>query len=332
MKQRNRFFKALVLGLACCSLLVVFSVSAFAADDAYPSKPVRFIIPWPPGGGVDSVGRLMVPGLSERLGRQVIVENRGGSAGLIGLEAAAKSAPDGYTITILNDSYAFPPAFGEKMPFDPLKAFAPIGQIARGDNVLVTHPDVQAKTVQEFIALLKQKPGQMNCVTSGLAAVSHMVAEVFKVRTGTDFRILHFQGGSPALIDLMGGHSHFGFLSVSNAKSNAEAGKLRILAVMGSSRSNLMPEVPTFAEAGGPGMEVDGWFGLAAPAGTPQPIIDRLSRELREVLAVEELKTRFLKTGAEIQYSSPQAFGDRLVREIALWTDVVKAAGLKLER
>jgi len=312
-------------------VLVVFSVSAFAAD-AYPSKPVRFIIPWPPGGAVDIVGRLVVPGLSERLGRTVVVENRAGAGGVMGLETVAKSEPDGYTISIISDSYAFNPALGEKLPFDPVKAFIPIGQIGRGANVLVVHPDVPAKNMQEFLALLKQKPGQVICAASGNASVSHMNAEMFKVKTGSDFKIVQFKGSGEALIDLLGGHSHFSFISLLNAMSNAQAGKLRILATVGSKRSSLLPDIPTISEGGGPAMAVNNWWGLVAPAGTPQPVIDRLSQALREVLAAEETQKMFLKTGAEAEYGSPKELGDALVAEIAAWTEVVRAAGIKIER
>jgi tripartite-type tricarboxylate transporter receptor subunit TctC len=310
---------------------MVFTVSAFAAADTYPSKPVKFIIPWPPGGAVDIVGRLIVPGLSERLGQTVVVDNRGGAGGTMGLEAVARSAPDGYTISIISDSYAFKPALGEKLPFDPVKAFVPIGQIGRGYNVLVVHPSVPAKNVKEFVALLKQKSREMLCVASGNASVSHMNAEMFKLKTGIDFKIVQFKGAGPALVDLLGGHSHFAFLSLLNAMSNAKTGKLRILATVGSKRSSLMPEVPTIAEAGVPGMAVNNWWGLVVPAGTPQPIVEKLSREVKEVLGMEETKKQFLKTGAEADYGSPKELSETLTAEIAAWTQVVKAANIKIE-
>ncbi|MCL2669381.1 MAG: tripartite tricarboxylate transporter substrate binding protein [Syntrophaceae bacterium] len=328
MKRKNGF-RAFVLGFACCSLLMVFSASAFAAD-VFPNKPIRFIIPWPAGGAQDIAGRLVVQGLSERLGQQVIVENRGGDGGTIGFEVMTRSAPDGYTISIISDSHAFKPAFGEKLPFDPVKSFAPIGQLGRGWNVLAVHPSVPANNVKEFIALLKEKPGQLICAASGNASVSHMNSEMFKMKTGTDYKILQFQGGGPSLIDLLGGHSNFGFISLSAARTNAESGKLRLLAVMGSARSPLLPGVPIISEDNGPDVKVDNWWGLVAPTGTPQPIIDRISQALKETLDDPKTKETFLKAGCEAYYSGPQEVGERVVREIASWTEVVKAAGIKM--
>ncbi|MCL2669430.1 MAG: tripartite tricarboxylate transporter substrate binding protein [Syntrophaceae bacterium] len=330
MKQRNRFFRALVPAFVCCSMLMVFSASAFAAD-AYPSKPVRFIVPGAAAGPQDIISRLVAPGLSERLGRQVVVENHAGGGGVTGLEMVARSAPDGYTLANISESLLFKPALGEKLPFDPVKSFAPIGLMGRGYNVLAVHPSVPAKNVQEFVALLKQKPGELICIGAGRGGVSHMVAEMFKMKTGTDFKIVQFQGSGPGTTDLLGGHSQFGFISLMNAMPHAQSGKLRILAVMGSARSPLAPEVPMISENNGPGVAVNNWWGLVAPAGTPQPVLDRLSRELREVLTAEETKKLYLKTGAEAVYGSAQELGDTIVREIAAWTEVVKAAGITID-
>jgi len=312
-------------------MLMVFSVSAFAAD-AYPSKSIRLVVGFAAGSTPDIIARLVTPGLSERLGRQVVVENRAGDGGTIGAEVVARSAPDGYTIGTISDSFLFKPALGEKLPFDTVKAFTPISLLGFGWNVLAVHPSVPAKNVQEFIALLKQKPGELICMASGNASVSHMVSELFKLKTGTNFKTLQFQGSGPGVIDLVGGHCHFGFISLTTAKSNADAGKLRLLAVMGSERSPLTPDVPIISEVGVPGVMVDNWWGLVAPSGLPQPILDRLGRDLKVVLEDPKTKEAFLKAAAVPVYNTPKELGDYIVSEIAQWTDVAKAAGMKIER
>ena len=225
MKQRN-WFRGFVLGCVCCLMLTVFSASAWAAADAYPSKPIRLVLALAPGSGTESFTRVVLSELSKRLGQPMIVEHRAGASGVVGLEAAAKSAPDGYTIVLIEDSHIFLPAFGEKLPYDLLKSFTSIGQLGRGYNVLTISPSVPAKNVMELVSLLKEKPGQMLCVASAPGGISHMVAEMFKVKTGTNFKIVHFQGGAQATTDLLGGHSHFGFLGLMNTMTLAQTGKL----------------------------------------------------------------------------------------------------------
>lgn len=331
MKHRSGFFRTFALGLACGSLLMVFSVSAFAAAaDNFPSKPVRFIVPWPPGGAVDIIARLVAPRLSEKLGKPVVIDNRGGAGGTLGLEAAAKSDPDGYTVSIISDSYAYKPAL-EKLPFDPVKAFAPIGHLATGTNVLVVHSSVPAKNVKEFIALLKQKPGQMICAASGNASVSHLTAELFKLKSGTDFKVVQFKGSGPALVDLLGGHSQFSFFSLLVAQAESKTGKIRILGTSGSKRTPLMPELPTIAEAGVPGHDAPNWWGMVAPAGTPQPIIDKLSQALKAALSTPEAEKQFWAQGADADYKGPKELGALLESEIAKWTQVIKTANIKVE-
>jgi tripartite-type tricarboxylate transporter receptor subunit TctC len=332
MKDRSRFFKTFLLGLAGCSVFMFFSATAFAAADTYPSKPVKLIIPWPPGGAVDIIGRLLVPFLSEQLGKPVVVDNRGGAGGTLGLAMAAKADPDGYTLTMISDSYAYKPALGEQLPFHPVKAWTPIAQIAVGANVLTINPTVvPAKNVKEFIALLKQKPGQLICGASGNASVSHMTAELFKMKSGTDFKIVQFKGSGPAFVDLMGGHSHFSFLSLLVAKAEAQTGRLRILGTSGSKRTALMPELPTVAEAGVAGHDAPNWWGLVAPAGTPQPIVDKLSQAVKAALATPQAEKQFLAAGADADYKGPKELGAALDAEIIKWTQVVKEANIKIE-
>jgi len=311
-------------------MLMVFSASAFAAD-TYPTKPIRLIANVAPGSVVDMISRLVVPGMSERLGVSVVVENHGGGGGVSGLEMVARSAPDGYMIATISDSFLFKPALGEKLPFDPVKSFAMIGQIGQGWNVLAVHPSVPAKNVQEFVALLKQKPGELSASAGGRGVVSHMNAEMFKLKTGTDFKILQYQGSGPGLIDLLGGHVQFSFISLMSAKSNSDAGKLRMLAVAGTARSPLIPDVPMISENNGPAVSVDNWWGLMAAAGTPQPIIDKLTQALKATLEDPKTKDAFLKAAAETAYTGPKELGDRIVREIAAWTEVVKVAGITLD-
>lgn len=331
MKNVGRIFRVFAFGLVSLGIVIVGSLPAFAAADVFPSKPIRFIVPWPAGGAVDIVARLVAPHLSEKLGKPVVIDNRGGGGGIVGLEATTKSAPDGYTISIISDSYAYRPALGEKLPFDPVKAWAPIAQIAVGTNVLTVNSGVQAKNVKEFLALLKQKPGQMICACSTTASVSHMVSELFKMKTGTDFKIVHFKSAGAALIDMLGGHSNFGFLSLLVATPEAKAGKVRILAGSGVKRSALMPELPTIAESGVAAFEAPNWWGLVAPAGTPQPIVDKLSQAVKAALTSPEVEKQFLAAGADAEYRNPKEMGAVLDAEIAKWTQLGKVANIKLE-
>jgi tripartite-type tricarboxylate transporter receptor subunit TctC len=316
--------------LALCAAIAVFTAASVFAADVYPSKPVRLVIPFPPGGSNDIVGRLIATKLSERLGKQVVVDNRGGAGGVLGSEIVAKSDPDGYTLLIVSAAYGFNPAL-YKLPFDPLKAFTPVAKLGSGPNSLTVHPSVPAKTVKELIALAKQKPGQLINSCAGVGSFQHMGTELFKMMAGIDFKIVQFKGGGPAMIDQLGGHSHFSLGSLIQTLPHIQSGKFRILGTGGSKRSAILPDVPTIAEAGVPGYDVTNWWGILAPAGTPGPIVEKLNREINAVLTSDEVKKLFLKEGAEVDYLGPAEFGPFIAREITKWGKVVKEANIKVE-
>jgi tripartite-type tricarboxylate transporter receptor subunit TctC len=331
MKTReSRLSKTFGMLLALVLALAVSVGSGFAAADSYPSKPIRLIIPFPPGGSNDIVGRLIAAKLSENLGKQVVVDNRGGAGGVIGSEAAAKSPADGYTLLIVSAAYAFNPAL-YKLPFDPVKSFTPIAKLGSGPNSLTVHPSVPANTVKELIALAKQKPGQLICGCSGVGSFQHMGTELFKSMAGIDFKIVQFKGGGPAMIDQLGGHSQFSLGSLIQTLPHIQSGKFRVLGTGGSKRSTILPNVPTIAEAGVPGYEATNWWGILAPAGTPAPIAERLNKEIKTLLASAEVQKLFQNEGADVDYLGPAEFGPFVEKEIVKWGKVVKEANIKVE-
>jgi tripartite-type tricarboxylate transporter receptor subunit TctC len=299
--------------------------------DAYPSKPVRLIISFAPGGSDDIIGRLIATQLSERLGKQVVVDNRPGGGGIVASEIVAKSDPDGYTLLLIQISHTMQAAL-QKLPYDPVKSFSPIAKLGRGTYALVVHPSVPANSVKEFIALAKQKPDQLICAASGVGGDSHLVSELFKIKADINFKTVQFKGGGPATIDLVGGHSHFAMRAVPAALLYIQSGKLRVLGTSGFERSAILPDVPTIAEAGLPGYEAAIWWGISAPAGLPAPIVDRLNKELKAILTSAEVKQLLLKRGMEeVDYMGPTEFGLFIEGEINKWSSIVKKANIKLE-
>ena len=329
MKSRNpQLVKTFRILFTQLMLLALSACIAMAAS--YPTKPVRLIVPYPPGGTTDVVGRLIAARLSERLGKQVVMDNRGGGGGIIGTEAAAKSAPDGYTLFVGSGSYAIQPAL-QKLPYDSLKAFTPIARVVTGPTVLIVHESVPAHSVKELIALAKQKPGKLVFITSGIGGNPHMAIELFRIMAGIDFKIVHFKGGGPAIVDLLGGHSDGMMGSLIERWPHIKSGKFRVLGTSGVKRSVFLPDVPTIAEAGVPGYEVTQWFGLLAPAGTPASIVDRLNREIKAILAMNEVKKQFMDAATEVDYQGPAEFGRFIEKDIAQWAQVVKKANIKFE-
>ena len=310
-------------------ILIVLPAVVLAAD-AYPSRPVRLIVAYPPGGGVDTVGRLIATKLSERLGKQVVVDNRGGAGGVIGTEFAARANPDGYTLLMASGGHTTQPAL-QKLPYDLMKSFIPIARLASGATSLVVHPSVPANSVKELIALAKKKPGQLIFVSVGNGSPQHLAAELFKINTDIDIKILQFKGAGPAMIDLLGGHSHAFITVLVTTLPHIQSGKIRVLGTGGENRSVVLPDVPTIAEAGVPGYEYTQWYGILAPAGTPAPIVDRLNEELKAILASDDVQKWFLNAGAEVNYMAPAEFRTFIERELATWASVVKKANIKLE-
>ncbi len=331
MKNKKAWLLKSLVSLLVSLAFIISAPAVFAAADPYPTKPVRFIVPIPPGSSPDIVGRLIATKLTERLGKQVIVENHGGAGGVLGSEMAAKAAPDGYTLLVIAGFFSTNPAF-YTLPFDPLKSFTPIAKLGSGTMALVVHPSVPANSVKELIALAKQKPGQLIWATSGAGGFQHLAAELFKNMSRIDVKIVQFKGGGPAGIDLLGGHSQIGISTVAQMLPHIKSGKLRILGTGGLKRSAILPDVPTIAEAGVPGYESTGWWGILAPVGTPAPIVDRLNKEIKAILVSDELKKFFLTEGAEMDYLGPSDFGQFIAADINKWVRLVKEANIKVEK
>jgi len=327
--KRSHLFKSIGVLIALSMLLAVFTVVAMA--DSYPSKPIRLIVPYPPGGTTDRIGRLLATELSGRLGTKVYVDNKGGGGGIIGTELASRAAPDGYTLYVGSGSYAIKPAL-MKLPYDPIKSFTPIARAVSGSVVLIVNAKVPANSVQELIDLAKQKPGKLIFVSSGIGGNPHMGIELFKMMAGIDFKIVHFKGGGPAMVDLLGGHSDGAINSIPQALPHIKSGKFRVLGSSGERRSVFMPDVPTISEAGVPGYQVVQWFGLLSPAPTPAPIVEKLSKELGVILNSDAVKKRFKDVGAEVGYMGSADFGKFIEQDIAKWKRVVKKAGIKYKK
>lgn len=320
--------KAFGILLTLLTAIAVFTTASVSAADVYPSKPVRLIIPFPPGGSNDIVGRLIAAKLTDRLGKQVVVDNRGGAGGVLGTEMAAKADPDGYTLLIVSAAYAFNPAL-YKLPFDPMKDFTPIAKLGSGPNSLTIHPSVPANSVKDLIDLAKQKPGQLINACAGVGSFQHMGTELFKMMAGIDFKIVQFKGGGPAMTDQLGGHSHFSLGSLIQTLPHIQSGRFKVLGTGGAKRSSILPNVPTIGETVA-GYEATNWWGILAPAGTPAPIVDRLNREIKSLLTSEDIKKLFQKEGADVDYIGAADFGPFIAREITKWGKVVKEANIKV--
>ncbi len=301
-----------------------------AAGEAYPSRPVRLIVPFAAGGGADTVARVIAKGLSERMGQQIVVDNRAGAGGIIGAELGARSVPDGHTLTFVPASFTMQPAL-RKLPYDPIESFAPISRVGKGDYVLVVTPAVPARTVKEFIAYAKANPGQLLFGTAGAGSTAHMFIELFKLRAGIDINVVHFKGGNQQIIDLLGGHSHGVMISLPAVRPHILAGKLRGLATTSLQRSSFFENMPTLDESGLPGFEAIVWWGILAPAGTPAAIVDKLDGEIKAVLAVPEIRKAFADQGVEPDYQDSAGFRKFIAREIANWKQVVEKGNIKLQ-
>jgi tripartite-type tricarboxylate transporter receptor subunit TctC len=315
-------------------LLCAFFIAAFfpmtAAAETYPNKPLRLIVPFPPGGSNDVVGRMIAVQLSTRLDKPVIVENQGGAGGLIGTEMAARSQPDGYTLLLVSVAYAFNPAI-YKLPYDPATAFAPVAILGAGPVVIAITSKLPVNSVKELIALAKEKPGELNYATAGVGSFQHLASELFKLQAGVDIVHIPFKGGGPAMMDVIAGNTQIAIGSLVQMLPQIKAGKLKALGVGSANRIAALPELPTISEAGVPGYEVTNWWGIVVPAGTPRSIIDRLHKELTAVVASTETKKRFETEGAEALSMSPDEFGRFIAAETVKWARVVKDAGIRAE-
>jgi tripartite-type tricarboxylate transporter receptor subunit TctC len=314
---------------AIVGLLIALAAPAAAQQD-YPNRPIRLIIPFPPGGSNDIVGRAIATQMSERLGKQVVVDNRTGAAAIVGTEIASKAPPDGYTILIVSLAHSLNPSL-YKLPYDPLRAFTPIGIIATGTNALTVHPSLPAHSVKDLIAMAKAKPGELTYASSGVGTFQHLTAELFKLEAKVDLLHVAFRGGGPALTDVLGGHNKIMFSSVVNIVPHVKSGRLRALGTGGKERAPALPDVPTISEAGVPGYEANQWWGLLAPTGTPPAVVARLHKALAEVQDMPEMQQQFEREGAAIKKMSSPEFGQFIESEMSKWARVVKQAGIKPE-
>lgn len=314
-----------------CMLALAALVPYPADAQSWPAKPIRLIVTYPPGGGADTVARLLSPKLGEYLGQPILVDNRPGASGTIGAELVAKSPADGYTLMLDASSYAVNPSLYPKLAYDPLKAFKPVSVLVLFPNMLVVNPEVPAKSVGELIALAKAQPGRIAYASSGNGSAQHLAAELFRQRAGLDMVHVPYKGGGPALQDVMGGQVPVFFANMASGLSHVKSGKLRVLAVTGAKRSASLPDVPTVAEAGIPGYEVYEWNAVFAPAATPEAIVKRLHAEIAKTLALPEVRDRITALGGEIVATSPAEAERWLRTQIDVWSRVVKTAGIRLD-
>ncbi len=321
------------MGAALAAALVtVPPLHAGAAQaQAYPTKSIRLIVPQSAGGSTDLIARAVTQKLGDTLNQSIVVDNRPGAGSLNGTDMVAKAAPDGYTLLAVAASFTINPSLQKNLPFDPIRDFAPITQLATLPHILVVHPSVPAKSVKDLIALAKAKPGQLNCASSGVATSTHLAVELFKHMTGTDMVIVPYKGGAPGVIALLGGQVQLYFATISTALPHIKAGKLRALAVTSARRSVAASEFPTIAEAGVPGYRHASWVGMLAPAKTPQQVIAKLNAETVKILRTEEVKALLLRDGLEPVGDTPEEFAALIKKEVAQWINLVKAAGIKAE-
>ena len=317
------------LAAVLLALTGAISVQGVAAE-TYPSRPVRLIVPFAAGGGADIVARVIGKGLSDRLGQQTVIDNRAGAGGVIGVELGARAAPDGHTLTFVPASFTMQPAL-RKLPYEPVASFVPISRVGKGDYVLVVAPAVPARTVKELIAHAKANPGKLLFGTAGAGSTAHMFIELLELRAGIDLTVVHYKGGNQQVIDLLGGHIHGVMISPPAVRPHILSGKLKGLATTAMQRSSSFENIPTLHESGLPGFEAIVWWGVLAPAGTPASIVARLDRDMKELLAVPEIRKAFSDQGVEPDYQDSAGFRAFLVKEIASWKRVVEKGNIKLE-
>ncbi len=303
-----------------------------AAAQNWPSRPVKWISPFAPGGGADITSRALAAKLSGGLGQQIVVDNRGGAGGMIGVDLAAKSPADGYTVVLGTiGPIAINPSLYKKMPYDPARDLLPVSQAANALNVLVVHPSLPTNSVREFVALAKARPGQLNYGSSGSGATDHLAGELFNALTGAKMVHVPYKGGAPAMLDLVSGNVQVVFSTVSTAIAAMDSKRVRALAMTGNQRFELKPELPTMSEAGLKGFEVNNWYGVFVPVGTPKDIVTRLNAEIVKALAAPDVKKRLLDAGIVATSSTPEAFAGYISKETAKWAKVIADAKITVE-
>ena len=313
------------------ALLLATFIAGVTYAQQYPSRPIRFISPYPPGGGNDTLARILGEKVGERLGQRIIVDNRPGANTIVGTELLAKSVPDGYTLIIIPNSFATNVSFYPKLPYDSVRDFAPVGQIALSPQMLVAHPSLPAATLKDFLALAKAKPRYFSYATSGNGSVGHLAGLLLGMMTGAELVHVPYKGTGTALNELMGGHIPLMMSSMLATLPHVRAGKLRVLGLTSAQRSRAIPEVPTIAEAGVPGYETTLWYGILAPARTPDAIVRRLNAELGTALKMPDVVEKLSTQAVEPHHTSPEQFAALIRSEIPKWAKVIKAGGVQPE-
>lgn len=307
------------------SAVFVTMMAAPVCAQTYPNRPITLVVPFPPGGGTDLGGRIIAEQLSKRWGQTVVVENKGGAAGQIGADYVAKAKPDGYTLLLGNiGTQSINPSLYPKLPYDPDTAFAPISLLAELPLAMMVNPNVPAKTVAEFIALAKSKPGKLSYSSAGAGGAPHLSAEMFKQQTHTFILHVPYRGGGPAIADLIAGHVELSFMTALEASGHIKAGKLRALALTGDKRLSALPDVPTLAEKTLPGFNAISWLGMLAPAGTPPSLIEKISADIRSIMAEDAVKTRFVALGSVPRATTPQVFGKLIVDDKNRYAKIIR--------
>lgn len=321
-----KFPTAVARTLVACMLVSLVGVAV--AQQAYPSKPIRLISPNPPGGGTSSLGRLVGLKLTEHWGQQVILDNRPGGNGFIGGEALAKSPPDGHTLMVMTSTHIITPSLFPA-PYDPINDFAPVATLAVTEELLVLHPSVPANNLKEFIAYAKSKPGELNYGSSGAGAVTRLAGALFDIMTGTKMQNIAYKGTGQALTDLLGGQVQLTFTNTISVTPHIKSGKLKAIAITGERRSSVLPQVPTFTEAGLTGFDPKAWYGILAPARTPKGIVDKLSTEIARILAMPDIADRLSGEGADPFISTPEQFAALMRTDMAKFAQIIKTANIK---
>jgi tripartite-type tricarboxylate transporter receptor subunit TctC len=309
-----------------------FGSAIAGAQGTYPTRPIKLMVPYPAGGGADLLARAVSQKLGDALGQPIVVENRPGANGIIGTDAVAKAPADGYTLLLGNiGPNAINQALYPKLPYDCVKDFAPIGQMATTAHILAVHPSLPATNVQELIALAKASPGKLSYASTGIGGSPHLAAELFDMLTGTRMNHVPYKGASPANADLIGGQVQLSFNTLPPLLAQVKAGRVRALAVTSARRAGTMPGLPTIAESGVPGYDVSTWYGLLAPAGTPREVVLRLNAELNKLLQAPEMKAQMGGKGFDVETGTPEQFGNLIAAEVVKWTRVAKAANVKVD-
>ena len=318
--------------LARVLVMIAYVSAPLAHGQSYPSKPVRIVAPFAPGSTIDIIGRIVAPKLSEALGQPVLVDNRAGAGGMLGMDAVAKAPPDGHTVAIgALGPLAMNPALYTKTPFDPVRDFAAVSLLATGPVAIAVHPSVPAKNVKELVELAKRQPGQLNFGSPGVGTSPHLTGELVKMLTGADIVHVPYKGNAEALIDLVSGRVSIVFTGVPPVVPLLKAGRVRLLATTGRQRTAQLPDVPTIAEAGLPAAQVLIWYGVVAPIATPKEVVARLNREIVRVMQAPDIREKFSQQGIDPETSTPEQFAQLIREEYARWTKVIRTIGIKLE-